>query len=680
MSKIINISKKLEEKKVLLRLQKLATEIHKHNKLYHEDDNPIITDGEFDKLINENNKLEKEFPDLIQKNSPNNFVGSKILKKFSKSIHKSPMLSLSNAFEEKDLDDFITRIKKFLNLKSDLQLNFFCEPKIDGLSINLYFKKGILISASTRGDGKIGENVTTNFKTIRNIPSTIKDKNFPEEIEIRGEIFLNKEDFEMINIALEDKLKFSNPRNAAAGSLRQLDYNITKKRPLRFIAHGIGISSKKYKTISEFYNDLKLWKIPYNKLSKSCKSLKEMMGYFTKISEIRNEIDYDIDGIVFKVDDILLQNRLGFVGKNPRWATALKFSAEKSNTTIQEINFQVGRTGAITPVAKVKSVNIGGVIVSNATLHNFDEIEKKDIRINDNVEIQRAGDVIPQITKVLTKPKNRGPIIFAPSVCPVCGSKAIKEKDEKIIRCTNYQNCKAQVLGKLIHFVSKKSLNIDGFGEKQILQFWKLKLIKDYTDIFKLEKFREDIIKLEGWGELSFLNLVNSINNSKKVNLNKFIYSLGIRYVGETLSNVLAKEFLNIKNFLDFQYNKNKLNNIDGLGPKAINSIIVYFKDKRNKKVLEDLVNILDIKQFRIEKKNNMFAEKNLVFTGTLTKMSRDEAKHIAIRLGAKILTSISSKTDYLICGDNPGSKIKKAKELKIKILKEEDWIRKINL
>ena len=677
MSKMNKLSN--EEKKVLYKLKELAKKIIKHNKLYHEKDSPIINDKAYDDLIKYNNILEKKYPHLVLENSPNKLIGSRVSNKFVKSIHKLPMLSLTNAFSQKDLEEFITRVKKFLNFESKEKINFICEPKIDGLSINLFYKDGKLISASTRGDGKIGENVTNNILTLKDIPSRLSGNNLPKEIEIRGEIFLTKNDFIHINEQLEDKHKFSNPRNAAAGSLRQIDSNVTKKRPLKFLAHGIGASSNQYDNLSTFYNDLKKWNIPYNNLIKHSNSIKYMLRYYQNINDQRGKIEYDIDGVVFKINDLSLQNRLGFVGKNPRWAIALKFSAEKSKTIIKKIDFQIGRTGAITPVARLEVVNIGGVIVSNATLHNFDEIEKKDIRVGDIVEIQRAGDVIPQITKVINKLSTRGSKIIPPNICPVCGSKTIKEKDEAVLRCENVMNCEAQILGRLKHFVSKKSLNIDGFGEKQVMQFWKLGLIKNYIDIFTLDKHRKKITQLEGWGEISFNNLISSIEKSKKIEFSKFIYSLGIRFVGETTSILLAREFTNTETFINSIYNKNKLINIDGLGPKVIDSIAAHFQNQSNKKMFLKLENILIIKPFKKVKLNNEFSGKNIVFTGTLSKISRDEAKHIAIQLGAKILNSVTQKTDYLICGTKPGSKATKARELNITILSESKWISKIS-
>ena len=664
-----------EEKKALLRLKELSKKIHYYNKLYHQKDKSEISDNKFDKLIKENNLLEKKFPNLILSNSPNKFVGGNVSNKFSKSIHITPMLSLANAFNQEELEEFIERLRKFLNIDSLQNIEFINEPKIDGVSINLLYEKGNLIKASTRGDGFQGENVTKNILTIKDIPNKLKGSNILDKIEIRGEIFLTRDDFTLLNGKLSDKEKFSNPRNASAGSLRQIDPNITKKRPLRFLAHGLGFCTKKYNKLSNFYLDLKQWGIPINNLIEISKSNNEMIKYYEKINNRRDKIKYDIDGVVFKLNDIMLQNRLGFVGKNPRWAIALKFSAIKTNTVIKKIDLQVGRTGAITPVARLKSVNISGVVVSNATLHNFDEIEKKDIRVGDTVEIQRAGDVIPQVVKVIKKSINRNPQIVIPKYCPACGSKTIREKNEAVVRCENNVTCKSQILGQLKHFISKKALNIDGFGEKQLIQFWQLKYIQNYTDIFKIEKYRQKILQLEGWGELSLNNLLKSCEVSKKIQFDKFIYALGIRYVGETISTLVSKEFININNLINNKQINIILSDIDGLGPKAVNSITEYFENKNNKKIILELIEILNIQPYNKPDLKNKFSGKNFVFTGKLSTLSREEAKQRALQLGGKILSSVSTNTDYIICGEKPGSKLTQAKKLNIKILSEEEWI-----
>ena len=665
------------QEEVKIRLKELRILILKNNNLYHLKDKPKISDSQFDKYVQENNILEKKFPHLILKDSPNKSIGSSLNNKFRKNEHKTIMLSLSNAFNKEDLKDFIDRIKKFLNLDKDEKIIFISEPKIDGLSLNLLYIDGNLHSASTRGDGLIGEDVTENISNVFGVPSQLNTGTNPKRIEIRGEIYLQKKDFIILNSKLSEINKFSNPRNAAAGSLRQLDPNVTKSRPLKFIAHGLGYSDKKYKFVEDFYKDLKNWKIPYSHTVSKCNSLESMMKYFKFIENKRSAIDYDIDGIVYKINDYNLQKRLGHVGKNPRWAIALKFAAEKRTTKIIDIDFQIGRTGAITPVARLEAVNIGGVLVSNATLHNFDEIEKKDIRVGDTVEIQRAGDVIPQVIKVIKKAAIRNNIIVPPKFCPSCNENTAKEKDGAILRCTNAYKCEAQKIGQIVHFVSKQSMNIDGFGEKQIKQLYDLKLIKKIDDIFQIRNYKKIITNLDGWGKLSFNNLIESIDKAKIINFDKFIFSLGIRYIGATTSKLLAKQFINIKNFIKNSNNQEILSSIDGLGPKAIKSIVHYFLIKENLTTVLHLIEILNIKNYIQPKSNNFFSNKNLVFTGSLNKLSREEAKHLAQQIGAKISNAVSKRTDFLIIGEKPGSKEKKAKDLKISILTEEEWIKK---
>ena len=665
------------ESKIKKRLKILASKIEKNNILYHQKDKPIISDQEYDQLIKENNEIENNYPHLILDSSPNRIVGALPLKKFNKIFHLVPMLSLANAFNQKDVEDFIERIKKFLTIGRKTELKFSCEPKIDGLSLNILYQNGKLIKAATRGDGKIGEDVTSNILNIDNIPKILSGNNHPKIIEIRGEVYLNKDDFLKLNNTIEEKHKFANPRNAAAGSLRQLDSNITKKRPLKFMAHGLGECSKNYLNLNEFYDDLKNWGILPNKLLFSTSSIELMMEYFKDIENKRKKIIYEIDGIVFKVNKFSYQKRLGFVGKNPRWAIALKFLAEKTTTIIKKIDLQVGRTGAITPVARLSEISIGGVKVTNATLHNFDELMSKDIREGDEVLIQRAGDVIPQVLRVIKKGKKRKDLILPPKFCPICNQPSLKAKGEAVLRCTNIVGCEAQILGNLIHFSSKKSLNIDGLGSKQINQLYKKKFIKNFEDIYKINNFKEDIINLDGWGKLSYANLEKSINQSKVVNLNNFIYSLGIRYAGEIISNILAKEFLNIKKFLKATNDKELLSNIDGMGPKVINSIYDYFQNKENTKIVNNLISLLKINNYEKKISNSVFSYKNIVFTGTLIKSSREEAKQLALQLGAKISSSVSKRTDFVILGENPGGKAKKAKELGIKILSEEQWLEK---
>ncbi len=670
------ISKELE-KKITIELKDLSKKISKHNELYHKYDKPIITDYEFDKLVERNNYLEKNYPNLILSNSPNKRIGAETLEKFKKVEHKEPMLSLGNAFNDNDIDEFIKRTKKYLNYPSQ-NLIFSCEPKIDGLSINLTYEYGRLIRACTRGDGYVGEDVTDNIKTIKDIPINFKSKNKPDFIEIRGEVFLEKKDFIILNDSLNVQKKFSNPRNAAAGSIRQLDNKITKSRPLKFIAHGIGGSSIKFSNIKEIYEKMKSWGVVTNNYNEIIENVESLKKYYKKINSLRSEFPYDIDGIVYKINDIELINRLSYVGKNPRWAIAYKFKSLKVITKILKIDIQVGRTGSITPVARLKPVNIGGVNVSNATLHNFDEINQKDIRENDIVEIERAGDVIPHVLKVIEKNKKRDKKFIIPKNCPECGSKLLHDKDEAVLRCSNFYYCEAQLIEKIIHFVSKKALNIEGFAEKQIRLFWQLKFIKNSSDIFLLKNYENKILNLDGWGEKSYKNLIKNINNSKKVELQRFLFSLGIRYIGEINSLTLATHFLSIENFLKNAKNKKSLEDIDGLGPKVINSLVEYLNNKLNQDEIKKLINFCEVKKYKKIDTKSKFNNKFIIFTGKLSIMSREEAKNKAILLGAKISTSVNTKTDYLIYGEKPGSKLKKAKDLKIATISEDEWLKMI--
>ena len=668
----------MKNNKIKVIYQNKIKELQKHNRLYYQKSSPIISDNKFDNLKSEIIELEKNFNFLKSNLSPTFNVGFKPSKNFKKYKHRVQMLSLSNAFNDKDLANFEKKIFNYLNEK--IIFEYSVEPKIDGISASLTYKNGILHSGASRGDGRVGELITENIKTIKNIPHEINDKNFPLDIEIRGEVFIKKKDFEKL------KNNFANPRNAASGSLRQKNSADTKKIPLHFIAYTFGFfKDNKFKFQSDFLNALKKWGFNTSEYNRVIKDIKELSSFHKRFEEERYNLEYDVDGLVYKLNDLDLQKRLGFTSNAPRWAIAHKFSANNAYSEILNIDIQVGRTGALTPVAKIKPVNIGGVIVSNATLHNEDEITRKDIRLGDTVKIERAGDVIPHVVSVDFNKRKKKLIKFVfPKKCPSCGSRTEKEfnkitkKFDAVRRCTNegYQ-CEKIAIEKIKHFISKEALNIDGLGKKVVEKFWDLNMIRLPNDIFNLDYNK--ISNLDGWGHLSVSNLKFSIEQSKHVSLDRFIYSIGIRHIGENTSQILAKEFYDLNNFISSANDNERLLNIDGLGPKAINSIYQYFSNAKNKNIILKLLKLLEIKNYNKPQTGNIFSDKNIVFTGTLSKLSREEAKHLAIKLGGKISSTVTSKTDFVVVGNKPGSKAKKAKELKIPILSEEEWINKTN-
>ena len=647
---------------------------NKHNELYYLKDNPSITDQEFDELKHIILELEKKYKYLRHKKSPSKIVGFKPSKNFIKKKHKVPMLSLSNIFDKEDLINFEKKIKNYLNLKINQTFEYSVEPKIDGISASLTYKNGKLESGLSRGDGYEGELITENLKTIKDIPKTIKQKDFPKNIEIRGEVYINKNDFEKI------KEKFANPRNAASGSLRQKDSSETKKIPLKFIAYTFGsFENNNFKYQSEFLNFLGKWGFKTSKHNKVIKNLNDLIKNHEKFEKRRYELNYDVDGLVYKINDLKLQNRLGFVGNAPRWAAAHKFSAASSFSKILKIDIQVGRTGALTPVAKVEPVNIGGVVVSNATLHNEDEIYKKDIRIGDIVKIERAGDVIPHVISVdLKKRSSKSTKYIFPDKCPSCGSQVEKEfnnqtkKYDAVKRCSSEgYACEKITIEKIKHFVSKDALNIDGLGKKVIEKFWETKLIRLPQDIFKLEYNK--IENLEGWGTKSVLNLKYSINKSKNITLNKFIFSLGIRHIGQENAKLIAKHLQKKENFLNISknYDFSSFLNIDGIGEIQISSIKKFFSLTENLKVVKELSTCLDIQN---EYTNNSGKLKNLSFmiTGKLENLSRAEVKSIIEKNSGKMLSSVNKKLDYLIVGEKPTvKKVNQASELGIKIINQ---------
>ncbi len=652
----------------------ITNEINKHNKLYYNESNPIITDAEFDKLKKSIVDLEKKYSYLKNFDSPSKKVGYEPSKKFAKFKHKIPMLSLSNAFYKEDLINFEKKILNYLN--KDAEFDYSVEPKIDGISASLTYINKKLEYGVSRGDGKIGELITENLKTIKDIPLIVNSIDFPNEIEIRGEVFIKKNDF------LKIKNNFANPRNAASGSLRQKDPKETGKIPLNFIAYTFGYSQNtNYKYQSDFLINLKRWGFKTNKDNKIISNIDELIKFHKKFEDKRFDLDYDLDGLVYKVNDLKLQQRLGFTSNAPRWAIAHKFSADSANTKVLNIEIQVGRTGALTPVAKVKPVNIGGVVVSNATLHNEDEIIRKDIRVGDVVKIERAGDVIPHVIEVdKTKRGNKLKSFTFPTKCPSCGSDTIKEfnkltkKFDAVRRCTNDSyGCEKIAIEKIKHFISKEALNIDGLGKKVIEKFWDLNFIKKPQDIFRLDY--KKIKNLDGWGEISANNLRLSIENSKKVSLQKFIYSIGIRHIGIENAKLIADNVTNIEVFLKIIRNKqfNKFLNIDGIGETQVNSLSSFFANKLNFSILIDLKNILNIEK-EILNKHGKLKDKTFMITGKLIGISRAEVKSLIEKNSGTTLSSVNKNLNYLIVGDKPTKrKVDQANSLGIEIISQDD-------
>ena len=659
------------------------TQIQKYNKAYFIDSSPLVDDSIYDKLKIKVLELEKKYDFLKDKNSPSLSLGFKPSKNFQKVEHKIPMLSLANAFDKNDLINFEKKIINFLSLKKSQKIVYSCEPKIDGISASLFYKDGKFIQGLSRGDGIQGEDITDNLSTIKDIPKKLSGNDFPEEIDIRGEVFINNSDFEKL------KNKFANPRNAASGSLRQKDSNQTKKIPLRFIAYTFGFEKKlNANTQDQFLKKLKLWGFKTNKLNKTISGIENLLENHKKIEEQRKEINFDIDGIVYKVNEFDLQKRLGFAANAPRWAIAHKFSANKSVSEILKIEIQVGRTGALTPVAKIKPVNIGGVVVSNATLHNEEEIIRKDIRIGDTVLVERAGDVIPHVVSVdKEKRKIDAKKFIFPNNCPSCGSKTVKEfnfttkKNDAVRRCSSEgYYCEKISIEKLKHFVSKEAFNIDGLGKKIIENFWSLNLIKLPQDIFKIDY--KKVENLDGWGKQSVANLRYSINSKKNISFEKFIYALGIRHIGLENAKILSKNLKSLKNFISLSKidDLDDLLNIDGIGETQINSIKNFFLNETNKKVLKGLEEVLVVKDAKIIKADGSLNNKTFMFTGKLSGISRAEAKSLIEENSGSIVSNVSKKLNYLITGEKPTTrKVNEAKNLNIEIISQSELIKMIN-
>ncbi len=652
----------------------------KYNKHYYDLNKPIIDDHEFDKLKLEIINLEKKNNFLNHKDSPSNSVGFKPSKIFKKVKHKTAMLSLGNAFSQQDLLNFEKKILNFLNNEPGLNIEYSAEPKIDGISASLLYKDGKFVTGLSRGDGKEGEEITENLKTIKDIPQNIIKKDFPEEIDIRGEVFIQNSDFKNLTN------KFANPRNAASGSLRQKDSKETEKIPLKFIAYTFGYEKGlKVSSQEDYLKKLKDWGFKTNPLNKKIKSIEDLMKNYNEIEKKRDQINFDIDGIVYKVNSFALQKRLGNVANAPRWAIAHKFSANSGISKIESIEIQIGRTGALTPVAKIKPVNIGGVVVSNATLHNEEEINRKDIRIGDTVIIERAGDVIPHVISVDLKLRSNDSKKFNfPKNCPSCGSKTVKDfnsstkKEDAVRRCSKEgYECEKMAIEKIKHFVSKEAFNIDGFGKKIVENFWKLNLIKLPQDIFKLDYTK--IESLEGWGKQSVANLKYSINQKKKIPLEKFIYALGIRHIGLENAKIISKNLKSLKNFINLSKKKNfdNLINIDGIGQTQINSIKNFFENSTNLYVLKNLEKLLIVKNVENQRADGILNNKTFMFTGKLLNMSRSEAKALIEQNSGSIVSNVTKKLDYLIVGEKPTNrKIDAAKNLRVKILDQSSWLK----
>ncbi|MGH6824580.1 NAD-dependent DNA ligase LigA [Methyloceanibacter sp.] len=688
----------LSEKGAAAELERLAREIAHHDALYYRQDQPEISDAEYDALRERNASIEASFPHLIRADSPSARVGSAPVEAFGKVTHAVPMLSLGNVFDDEGVRDFLERIRRFLGLDTIEGLAFTAEPKIDGLSITLRYEKGRLIQGATRGDGYQGENVTANVRTISDIPKTIKSKTFPDPFEVRGEIYMSRAAFQRLNEGQAERGErtFANPRNAAAGSLRQLDPAITASRPLQFFAYGWG-EAPKLPTDTQWgvYRAIADWGFPLNPLAKLTNSVEEMLDTYRDIESGRAGLDYDIDGVVYKLDRLDLQQRLGFVSRSPRFAVAHKFPAEKATTILRDIEIQVGRTGALTPVAKLEPVTVGGVVVQNATLHNEDEIARKDVRIGDTVIVQRAGDVIPQILGVVEAKRPKGTKRFKfPVLCPACGSHAVREvnpvtgKEDVVRRCTGGLICPAQRVERLKHFVSRNAFDIEGLGEKHIKAFYDDGLIQSPQDIFTLEgRNRRAASKLEereGWGETSAEKLFAAIRARRAIKLDRFIYALGIPHVGEITGRLLARAYGSIDAFrgamLAAANDRTgeayaELDNIEGIGPTVAEAIADFFAEPHNVEVVNELLREVRPEPLEAIDHASPISGKTVVFTGSLEKMTRPEAKARAERLGAKVAGSVSKKTDYVVAGPGAGSKLKDAERLGLKVLSEDEWL-----
>lgn len=674
------------EEKIKRELQDLADKLECYDRAYHQQDAPLVSDAEYDTLRRRAEKLEAEYPQLIPANSLSRRVGFKVADGFKKATHSVPMLSLGDIFSDDEVVDFMDKIHRFLGLSMDSPIEMVAEPKIDGLGFSAWYENGIFVRGATRGDGMVGENITENLKTISELPQKLKIgsdlfDNPPKILDVRGEVYMAKKDFLALNTRqaeAKDKI-FANPRNAAAGSLRQLDANITAKRHLQIFAYALGAyEGKPFKTHWDFLQNLKNWGFPVNPLIRLCHTTKEMLDFFHEVGEKRANLPYDIDGVVYKVNDFSLQRRLGFIARSPRWAIAHKFPAEQATTRLNKIRIQVGRTGAMTPVADLEPINIGGVLVQHATLHNADELKRKDIREGDTVVIQRAGDVIPQVVRVVLekRPKDSKPFEF-PTVCPVCGAHAMREDADAVTICTGGLTCPAQAMERLKHFVSKDAFDIEGLGDKNIEQFYGLGWVSNPMDIFTLrEKHEFDLLSLEGWGQKSVLNLFEAIDKRRKISLNRFIYALGIPEIGEATAKDIASYFKSWQNFQENAITPDateRLMKVDGIGKAMAKEIMDFFVEPHNRDLLKNLLSLITVLDTPVEIGKTPWKGKTFVLTGTLS-VAREEVKARIQELGGKVAGSVSSKTAYVVAGSDPGSKYTNAQKLGIPILNEEEF------
>jgi len=671
----------LTEAEAANRLMRLAKEIARHDQLYHDQDAPEISDAEYDALVRENRELEARFPQLVRADSPSKRLGAAPTTGLAKVTHAKPMLSLDNAFSDEEVYEFVARFRRFLNLPPDEPIAMTAEPKIDGLSCSLRYERGQLVLGATRGDGTTGEDVTANVRTIRDIPQSIADG--PELLEVRGEVYMSKADFEALNKRQEGSggKIFANPRNAAAGSLRQKDPSVTAARPLRFLAHGWGEVSEPLATMQLLaMKKLEALGFPVSSLLKRCETVEEALDHYRAIEKERADLPYDIDGVVYKVGRLDWQERLGQVGRAPRWGLAHKFPAEKAETTLEAIDIQVGRTGKLTPVGRLKPVGVGGVIVQNVTLHNRDEIARLGLRIGDRVRIQRAGDVIPQVVENLTRNEPREPYVF-PDHCPECQSEAVAEEGEVDVRCTGGLICPAQRFERLRHFVSRGALDIEGLGEKSIAEFIELGWLHSPADIFRLHKHRAELLGREGWKEKSVDNLLAAIEATREPDGPRFLFGLGIRHIGIVTARDLLKCFRTIEELRRAALSNGgelELASVQGVGPVVAEALHDFFHEPHNQEVLDDLLSEVTPQPFVSDARATEWTGKTIVFTGSLETMSRDEAKAQAERLGARAAGSVSAKTDLVVAGPGAGSKLKKAEEFGIRVVNEAEWAKMV--